>query len=150
MFRHTTCKHAVVLALHVIRTPTAEAKAEERPVSLKLGKVRPGFVFPALTQRAWVSGNLLKPQVFTLYPVSGGKRNERLRSYHAAGHGTIRTRHYPVAATLEPHRRHAPQPAQPEGIQRRQRVGPGLCRLFVPLLADLLPSPGDRRACEEG
>ena len=47
MFRHTTCKHAVVLALHVIRTPTAEAKAEERPVSLKLGKVRPGFVFPA-------------------------------------------------------------------------------------------------------
>src|SRR5215813_14039583 len=49
MFRHTTCKHAVVLALHVIRTPKAEAReeAEERPVSLKLGKVRSGFVFPA-------------------------------------------------------------------------------------------------------
>ncbi len=46
MFRHTTCKHAVVLALHVIRTPKAEAK-EERPVNLKLGKVRPGFVFAA-------------------------------------------------------------------------------------------------------
>lgn len=46
IFRHTTCKHAVVLSLHVIRTPR-EAKAEERPVSLKLGKVRPGFVFAA-------------------------------------------------------------------------------------------------------
>src|SRR5215471_17956470 len=42
MFRHTTCKHAVVLALHVIRTPTEEAK-EARPVSLKLGRVRPGW-----------------------------------------------------------------------------------------------------------
>ena len=46
MFRHTTCKHAVVLALHVIRMPKTEAK-DEQPVSLKLGKVRPGFVFPA-------------------------------------------------------------------------------------------------------
>jgi uncharacterized Zn finger protein len=46
-FRHTTCKHAVVLALHVIRTPKAEATAEERPVNLRLGKVRPGFVFAA-------------------------------------------------------------------------------------------------------
>src|SRR5262249_37360384 len=45
MFSHTVCKHAVVLALHVIRTPKAEA--EQRPVSLKLGKVRPGFVFAA-------------------------------------------------------------------------------------------------------
>jgi len=45
MFRHTTCKHAVILALHVIRTPKAEA--EQRPVSLKLGKARPGFVFAA-------------------------------------------------------------------------------------------------------
>src|SRR5919204_334885 len=37
MFRHTVCKHAVVLALHAIRTPKAEAKAaEERPVNLKL------------------------------------------------------------------------------------------------------------------
>ena len=47
MFRHTICKHAVVLTLHVIRTPKAEAKAEERPVNLKLGRVRPGFVFAA-------------------------------------------------------------------------------------------------------
>src|SRR5262245_52230246 len=47
MFRHTVCKHAVVLALHVIRTPKAEAQAEERPVSLKLGKARAGFVFSA-------------------------------------------------------------------------------------------------------
>jgi hypothetical protein len=43
MFRHTVCKHAVVLALHVIRTPKAEAQAEERPVNLKLGRVRPGW-----------------------------------------------------------------------------------------------------------
>src|SRR5437764_1232715 len=41
MFRHTVCKHAVVLALHAIRTPKAEAK-EERPVGLKLERVRPG------------------------------------------------------------------------------------------------------------
>src|SRR5262245_25208323 len=34
MFRHTTCKHAVVLALHVIRTPQEDAQAEARPVSL--------------------------------------------------------------------------------------------------------------------
>ena len=48
MFRHTTCKHAVVLALHVIRTPKAEEKeAEERPVNLSLVKARKGFVFPA-------------------------------------------------------------------------------------------------------
>jgi uncharacterized Zn finger protein len=47
MFRHTVCKHAVVLALHVIRPPKEEAKEEERPVSLKLGKARPGFVFAA-------------------------------------------------------------------------------------------------------
>jgi uncharacterized Zn finger protein len=43
MFRHTVCKHAVVLALHVIRTPTAEAVEEERPVNLRLGRVRPGW-----------------------------------------------------------------------------------------------------------
>src|SRR5262249_24832496 len=30
MFRHTVCKHAVVLALHAIRNPQTEA-AEERP-----------------------------------------------------------------------------------------------------------------------
>lgn len=39
MFRHSICKHATVLALHVIRTPQVEAK-EERPVNLKLAKVR--------------------------------------------------------------------------------------------------------------
>jgi len=41
-FRHATCKHAVVLALHVIRTPQAEAVEDERPVNLKLGKARAG------------------------------------------------------------------------------------------------------------
>ena len=46
-FRHTTCKHAVVLALHVIRTPQEEAKEEARPVNLKLGKARAGFAFAA-------------------------------------------------------------------------------------------------------
>jgi hypothetical protein len=46
-FRHTTCKHAVVLALHVIRTPQTEAAEQERPVSLKLGKARTGFAFAA-------------------------------------------------------------------------------------------------------
>ena len=45
MFRHTICKHAVVLALHVIRNPQAEEEA--RPVNLKLGKVRKGFAFAA-------------------------------------------------------------------------------------------------------
>src|SRR5713101_4674144 len=54
MYRKAVCKHATVLALHVIRTPTAEAKPaeteagpEERPVNLKLGKVRKGFAFSA-------------------------------------------------------------------------------------------------------
>ena len=47
MFRHTVCKHAVVLALHVIRMPTAEAVEEERPVNLSLGKTRKGFAFAA-------------------------------------------------------------------------------------------------------
>ena len=48
MFRHTTCKHAVLLALYIIRTPQTEAETEEeRPVNLTLGKVRKGFVFPA-------------------------------------------------------------------------------------------------------
>ena len=45
-FRHSTCKHAVALALHAIRTPQAEA-ADEQPVSLKLTKTRPGWVFAA-------------------------------------------------------------------------------------------------------
>src|SRR5213080_1441893 len=44
IFRHTICKHAVVLALHAIRNPQAEAVEAERPVNLKLGKVRQGFV----------------------------------------------------------------------------------------------------------
>src|SRR5262245_12380548 len=36
MFRHSICKHAVVLALHVIRTPQGEAVVEEpRPMNLK-------------------------------------------------------------------------------------------------------------------
>jgi predicted nucleic acid-binding Zn finger protein len=48
MYRKGICKHAVVLALHVIRTPQTEAETEvERPVNLTLGKVRKGFVFPA-------------------------------------------------------------------------------------------------------
>src|SRR5262249_46854846 len=54
MYRKGICKHAVALALYVIRTPGAEGKPaetgeepEERPVNLKLGKVRKGFVFPA-------------------------------------------------------------------------------------------------------
>src|SRR5262249_14854549 len=45
-FRHAVCKHVVILALYVIRTPKAETE-EERPVSLKLGKVRRGFAFAA-------------------------------------------------------------------------------------------------------
>jgi uncharacterized Zn finger protein len=42
MYRKGICKHAVALALHVIRNPQAEAK-EERPVNLKLTKTRPGW-----------------------------------------------------------------------------------------------------------
>jgi len=47
MFRHTTCKHAVVLALHVIRTPKEEAREEEQLVNLSLVKTRTGFAFAA-------------------------------------------------------------------------------------------------------
>lgn len=43
MYRKAVCKQAVVLALHVIRTPKAEAKEEEQPVNLKLTKTRPGW-----------------------------------------------------------------------------------------------------------
>ena len=43
MFRHTICKHAVVLALHVIRMPKEEAVEEEQPVNLKLTRTRPGW-----------------------------------------------------------------------------------------------------------
>ena len=44
MYRKGICKHAVVLALHVIRTPQAEAEEEARPANLKLARVRPDFV----------------------------------------------------------------------------------------------------------
>ena len=47
MYRKGICKHAVALALYVIRTPKTETETEERPVSLKLGKVRKGFAFSA-------------------------------------------------------------------------------------------------------
>ena len=54
MYRHGICKHAVAVALHVIRnskgeTTAVETKAElaEQPVNLKLGKVRKGFAFSA-------------------------------------------------------------------------------------------------------
>lgn len=43
IFRHSICKHAVVLALHVIRAPKTEAAEEPRPVNLKLAKTRPGW-----------------------------------------------------------------------------------------------------------
>lgn len=52
MYRKGVCKHAVVLSLHVIRTPAvavqpvAEEPAEQ-PVNLKLGKVRKDFAFSA-------------------------------------------------------------------------------------------------------
>src|SRR5262245_48614458 len=51
MYRKGICKHAVVLALHVLRTPKTEAKVEAevpavetQPYNLKLGKVRPGWM----------------------------------------------------------------------------------------------------------
>jgi len=48
MYRKAVCKHAVVLALHVIRNPQAEAKEEEQqPVNLNLVKTRKGFAFAA-------------------------------------------------------------------------------------------------------
>src|SRR5919202_1821248 len=40
MYRKGICKHAVALALYVIRTPKAAAEPEERSGDLKLGKVR--------------------------------------------------------------------------------------------------------------
>jgi uncharacterized Zn finger protein len=53
LYRGTICKHAVALALFMIRHPQTEAKAQaeareeaaERPVNLKLAKVRDGFAF---------------------------------------------------------------------------------------------------------
>jgi hypothetical protein len=54
MYRHGVCKHAVALALHVIRNPKEETTAVEttaeptaQPFNLKLGKVRKGFAFSA-------------------------------------------------------------------------------------------------------
>jgi len=46
MYRKEVCKHAVLLGLHVIRTPKAEVE-EERPVNLSLVKTRKGFAFSA-------------------------------------------------------------------------------------------------------
>ena len=44
MYRKGICKHAVVLALHMIRTSKVEEETEEgKPVNLKLGKVRLGW-----------------------------------------------------------------------------------------------------------
>jgi uncharacterized Zn finger protein len=50
MFRHTICKHAAVLALHVIRTPEPVVEKETEEVAtlnLKLVKTRKGYVFSA-------------------------------------------------------------------------------------------------------
>jgi hypothetical protein len=58
MFRHTTCKHAVALALYAIRHPQTGAKPQEEPTeppagwigetwNLTLTRTRPGFAFSA-------------------------------------------------------------------------------------------------------
>src|SRR5215468_7336726 len=50
LYRGVVCKHAVAVALYTIRTPQAETDTEageERPVNLKLAKVRPGWGFSA-------------------------------------------------------------------------------------------------------
>jgi predicted nucleic acid-binding Zn finger protein len=52
MYRGAVCKHAVALALYVIRTPKVRTEAEEeneelKPVNLKLAKTRPGWVASA-------------------------------------------------------------------------------------------------------
>jgi hypothetical protein len=59
MFRHTVCKHAVVLALYTIRHPREEKPRqvegrigkvtylEERAPNLRLGKVHKSFSFSA-------------------------------------------------------------------------------------------------------
>ena len=50
LYRGVVCKHAVALALFTLRTPQTEAITkveEERPVNLKLAKVRPGWTFSA-------------------------------------------------------------------------------------------------------
>ena len=43
MYRKNICKHAVLLVLHVIRTPQHETEEEARPVNLTLTKTRPGW-----------------------------------------------------------------------------------------------------------
>jgi uncharacterized Zn finger protein len=48
MFRGKTCKHAVALALYVIRTPETERRRETpTPPDLTLAKTRPGWAFSA-------------------------------------------------------------------------------------------------------
>jgi len=50
LYRGGVCKHAVAVALYTIRTPQTEAGTEagaERPVNLKLAKVRPHWTFSA-------------------------------------------------------------------------------------------------------
>src|SRR5262249_31469013 len=89
------------------------------------------------------------PAAFTTSPTEGTD-SERLRSYYAAHYGATRTRHGPLATAVESRSRHAPQSPEPEALPGHQRVGAGLCRLRLPLLADLPPSAGDWRACEEG
>jgi hypothetical protein len=44
IYRHGICKHAVALALFVIRNPSEAKKEEPKPVNLKLPKVRPSTV----------------------------------------------------------------------------------------------------------
>jgi uncharacterized Zn finger protein len=53
LYRRRTCKHAILLALYELSTPPAvlytvqegTSQNMERQPDLKLGKVRPGFVF---------------------------------------------------------------------------------------------------------
>src|SRR5262245_36540543 len=52
LYRGVVCKHAVILALHMIRTPQTEAETETkdekpRPFGLRLAKVRPSWGFSA-------------------------------------------------------------------------------------------------------
>ena len=48
MYRKGVCKHAVALALYVIRTPQAEPVRKEEPAySLNLVKTRKGYAFAA-------------------------------------------------------------------------------------------------------
>lgn len=50
LYRGVVCKHAVALALSTIRTPQTEVVTEaeaERPVNLKLAKVRRGWTVSA-------------------------------------------------------------------------------------------------------